>query len=154
MTKDIDETGEAGLHPDVIKIKKHCRPMAETLLRENDPELAEIACESKDFRHRVAAGWYYGLAMKTEEPLFKLLTDENHLVRLAAREACVHIALIKYGSITDFGPAGDAEEDKLADSRMLWEAFFRKKAKKAEENKEKQPEVKPKKSVKEILGVE
>jgi hypothetical protein len=145
----------SGVHMDVIKIKNHCRPMAETLAKENDDDLLSTAAESSDFRHRVAAGWAYGLTLKSNEAMFKLLIDESPYVRLAAREGCQHIALYKYGANVDFGPAGDAETGELADSRMLWELYFKKKEKQFEERKKVENDKKSeKKDVKKILGIE
>jgi len=125
--------------------------MAEALAKEKDKELVTTAAESRDFRHRVAAAWAMGLMLNHDEELLKLLMDESPFVRLAAREACMHVALCKYGSDVDFGPAGAAEDSELADSRALWELYFRKKEKdKAQRKLENKKETDPRK----ILGVE
>ncbi len=135
---------------------RFCRKVCDGLRQDKESEMVEAAVNSKDFRHRLAAAWYYGHEVKPEENLFKLLCDENLWVRMGAREACEHIACIKYGKTVDFGPASNADVSEQADARGLWELYFNTREKKAKQAKEEE-KLKPqpeKRSVADILEFE
>jgi hypothetical protein len=122
---------------------RFCRKVCEGLRQDKEPDMIDAAANSKDFRHRLAVAWYYGHELKPEENLLKLLCDENLWVRMGAREACEHIACVKYGKTVDFGPASGADVSEQADSRGLWEMYFttrEKKIKQAKEEEKLKPE--------------
>ena len=136
--------------------KTHGMNLAKILADETDQDLLDIAIHSKDFNHRVAAAWHFGLAKKIDDCLFKLLTDEHPLVSLAARESCKSIAVKKFNAKNiDFGPLHNASQEHKNDSAEMWRTYFDKKikntpvqptpAKTAEKPKEKTPH--------EILGL-
>lgn len=132
-------------------IKTRCMHIAKLLVSENDADLIDIAVHSKDFQHRVAAGWHYGLAKKIDDCLYKLLTDEHPLVSYAARESCKSIAIKKFNARNvDFGPEPNASQAHKNDAAELWRVYFDKKIKSTPV----QPVPKPKeKTPAEILGL-
>ncbi len=111
-------------------IKTKSMKLAKVLMDENDKDLIDIAIHSKDFQHRIAAAWHFGLAKKIDDCLFKLLTDEHPLVSFAARESCKSIASKKFGARNvDFGPEANASQEHKNDAAELWRVYFDKKIK-------------------------
>ena len=127
--------------------------IAKTLMKENNPEMVELAVKSSDRIHRIAAAFYYGHKLEPSECLFNLMADQDPLVVDAARLACINIANKKYvsvdkkgrayqqGHIVDFGPwmyrpgsekkstlNGNQDGVKIRHEAIdLWRSFFEKK---------------------------
>lgn len=132
-------------------IKTHCMNLARILADEQDQDLIDIAIHSKDFQHRIAAAWHFGISKKCDDCLYKLITDENPLVSLAARESCRSIASKKFNARNvDFGPAPDANQEHKNDAAEMWRTYFDKKIKST--TVKPVPET-PKKPPAEILGL-
>ncbi len=143
-------------------------PSAKAFAENPDPDILDVAKNSKNFRHRIALAWSFGKRGVADTMLFDLLTDEHPVVVYAAKNSCKMIARDVYGKTLDFGPHFDASEEEKADSRALWEITLKKYkeiidkelAKRDKEgavskvgNVAKPPPPK-KKTVQEILGIE
>jgi len=101
-------------------------PSAKAFAENPDPDILDVAKNSKNFRHRIALAWSFGKRGVADTMLFDLLTDENPVVVYAAKNSCKMIAQDVYGKILDFGPHFDATQEEKADSRALWEITLKK----------------------------
>lgn len=129
---------------EMAQVARKSLPMARELAQTGHEEMLELARQSTEMHHRVAAAWAYGLTKKHDCGLTGLLGDPDPLVVLAAREACSFIAREKYGAkCVDFGPFPGTGTAERSHSRELWEMWFEKRAEtlaKAEKSKAAQPQ--------------
>ena len=106
--------------------------MAKTLAKEKETnkELIDVSVKSADFHHRMAAAWAYGLTKDNNNCLYSLLSDKHPLVSQAAREACMHIARVKFSDPdVDFGPMPNSDGIEQEDAATLWQSYFEGKVK-------------------------
>lgn len=123
---------------EIAVIKSHCMDMAKILKKEDDLDLTEMAVHSKDFQHRIAAAWYYGLVLKHDDCLLRLIVDEHPLVSLAARESCCAIASKVYDSKNvDFGPVINSNMESKIEAKLMWGTYLEKKSAKQKTKQEK-----------------
>lgn len=92
----------------------------------NNEELLNIAINSGDTTHRVAAAFSLGLKPKVSPSLFRLAEDYNSMVVQASREAFIYIAAAKLNKTNvDFGPYPNSSCENKYHSSAMWKSFFK-----------------------------
>ena len=92
----------------------------------NNEELLNIAINSGDTTHRVAAAFSLGLKPKVSPSLFRLAEDYNSMVVQASREAFIYIAAVKLNKTNvDFGPYPNSSCENKYHSSAMWKSFFK-----------------------------
>jgi hypothetical protein len=112
------------LYSHIIQARIQATEYAQRLTKEKDEYALRDSIISKDFRHRMGAAFTFGMQLRAEEGLFKLIADADPLVSQAGREAAVYISKHKYKESTDYGPFPAYTMIQKEQAATNWRRYF------------------------------